>query len=79
MSINKSYIESVELSTGTELVIQANGSGPRVSFSIDSSETNISVWLTKEEAKQFASEINKSLVPIVMCDIKVAVFNKSGS
>lgn len=61
MAINKSYIESVELSTGTELTVQASGTSDRVSLSIDGSETNFSIWITKEEAKAFANEINKML------------------
>lgn len=61
MSVNKSYIESVELSTGTELVVQANGNGNQVSLSIDGRETSFSIWITREEAQAFANEINKML------------------
>lgn len=59
MSIHKSIIEDVELSTGTQLYVQINSK--RGSISIDGSEINASVWLTKEELKAFADVIYKAL------------------
>lgn len=59
MSIYKSILEEVELSTGTQLYVQINGK--RGSISIDGSEINASCWLTLTELKAYAIAINKAL------------------
>lgn len=59
MSVRKSFIEDVELSTGTQLTVQVNGR--RASLSIDGSETNMSIWLEQEELQKLADQINKIL------------------
>jgi len=57
--ITKSILNEVELSTGTQLYVQINGS--RASLSIDGSEINASVWLTQAELKALAEAIKLSL------------------
>ncbi len=60
MPTNKSILESTELSTGTELTVQA-GNTRRVSLSIDGSESNFTIWLSLEELIAFRDTINKTL------------------
>lgn len=57
MSVTKSILESFELSTGTEVTIQASRSD-RVVLSIDSSESNHSYYMTTLEAIKLASLLN---------------------
>lgn len=60
MSVNKTILESTELSTGTEVNVHIASSG-RGSLGIDGSEVNINVWLTTAELKAIADMINKAL------------------
>lgn len=60
MAVTKSYLESVELSTGTTAYIQA-GHGKHVSLSFDNSEMQFMVNLTMTEAAEYHRLLGKLL------------------
>lgn len=45
MGVNQSFIESVELSNGTEVTAQVSGSGSRVYLSIDGNPISLQMHL----------------------------------
>lgn len=55
MAINRSQIESVELSTGSEAYVQSSGiHSDSVTLSFDYAEGSFTIRITKEEARQYA-------------------------
>ena len=57
MSIYKSAIEEVELSSGGSLYVQAGGR--RASLSYDGKDSSMTVWLKPQELKQLSEAIDK--------------------
>lgn len=62
MTMNKSFIENVELdSSGFEAYIQASGSGKDISLSFDGNCTSYGITLTRSEAKEYVEKLQKLL------------------
>lgn len=57
MSVSKSILEDMELSTGTQVTVQGSRKDTIV-LSIDSSESNHSYYMTTLEAIKLASILN---------------------
>jgi len=65
MAVNKSYLESLDLETGTQIFVQYGGSARKANLSIDGSEISTSLWLKTTELKALADIINKMLDEMV--------------
>lgn len=59
MSINKSVIEQMDLSTGTQAYVQLNEN--RVHLSFDGSDVSMGVTMTLEELQAYSDLIQKAL------------------
>lgn len=65
MKTNTSWIDSVELASGTEIYIQSSGTGKTVSLSVDGKESSFNVTISRDEAIKLARALDVMLEDII--------------
>lgn len=65
MKTSTSWIDSVELESGTEIYIQSSGTGKTVSLSVDGKESSFSVTINRDEAISLARKLDNMLEDII--------------